>query len=91
MLPVPDTHHDLSQISYRIENRRRDRLYGKPVADARVDMSDLADKVCQLQIAQIPAQNRPAHTRHQLTVAPSFTGAYIPLRSIIRFHPASSI
>jgi len=31
-------------ISYRIENRRRDRLYGKPVADARVDMSDLADK-----------------------------------------------
>jgi hypothetical protein len=89
MLPVPDTHRDLSQISYRIENRRRDRLYGKPVADARVDTSDLADKVCQLQVAQIPAQNRPAHT-HQLTVAPSFTGAYIPLRSIIRFHPASS-
>jgi len=31
-------------ISYRIENRRRDRLYGKPVADATVDTSDLADK-----------------------------------------------
>jgi len=31
-------------ISYRIENRRRDRLYGEPVADERVDTDDLADK-----------------------------------------------
>ncbi|KIM91500.1 hypothetical protein PILCRDRAFT_670 [Piloderma croceum F 1598] len=31
-------------ISYRLENRRRDRLYGKPVADARVDTAELADK-----------------------------------------------
>ncbi|KIM91504.1 hypothetical protein PILCRDRAFT_673 [Piloderma croceum F 1598] len=30
--------------SYRLENRRRDRLYGKPVADARVDTTELADK-----------------------------------------------
>ena len=36
-----------AQISYRIENRRRDRLYGKPVADATVDTGDLADKVCE--------------------------------------------
>lgn len=32
-------------MSYRLENRRRDRKYGKPDADARVDMGDLADKV----------------------------------------------
>jgi len=31
-------------ISYRLENKRRDRLYGKPVADERVDTSELADK-----------------------------------------------
>ncbi|KZT03825.1 MFS general substrate transporter [Laetiporus sulphureus 93-53] len=30
-------------ISYRLENRRRDKLYGKPDPDAMVDTSELAD------------------------------------------------
>ncbi|KAI0729780.1 MFS general substrate transporter [Fomitopsis betulina] len=30
-------------ISYRVENRRRDMLYGKPEPDATVDTSELAD------------------------------------------------
>lgn len=33
------------QVSYRIENRRRDKLYGKPDPDATVDTSELADAV----------------------------------------------
>ena len=33
-------------VSYRLENRRRDKLYGKPVPDATVDTLELADKVC---------------------------------------------
>ena len=32
-------------ISYRIENRRRDRLYGVPDPSAPVDTTELADKV----------------------------------------------
>ena len=32
-------------VSYRLENRRRDKLYGKPVPDATVDTLELADKV----------------------------------------------
>ncbi|KAK7044804.1 MFS general substrate transporter [Favolaschia claudopus] len=31
-------------ISYRLENSRRDKLYGRPDADAPVDTSELADK-----------------------------------------------
>ncbi|PIL23422.1 MFS general substrate transporter [Ganoderma sinense ZZ0214-1] len=31
-------------VSYRLENRRRDKLYGKPVPDATVDTLELADK-----------------------------------------------
>ncbi|EJC98223.1 MFS general substrate transporter [Fomitiporia mediterranea MF3/22] len=31
-------------ISYFLDNRRRDRLYGKPKPDAKVDTSELADK-----------------------------------------------
>ncbi|KAI0356061.1 MFS general substrate transporter [Trametes cingulata] len=31
-------------ISYRIDNKRRDRKYGKPVPDAPVDTSELADQ-----------------------------------------------
>ena len=37
-------------VSYRIENRRRDRKYGKPVPNATVDTTELADKVCSLHI-----------------------------------------
>ena len=37
-------------VSYRIENRRRDRKYGKPVPNATVDTTELADKVCSLRI-----------------------------------------
>ncbi|KAJ7088578.1 MFS general substrate transporter [Mycena epipterygia] len=33
-------------ISYRMENARRDKLYGKPILNGRVDTSELADKVC---------------------------------------------
>lgn len=33
------------QISYRFENQHRDRVHGKPVYDAKVDTSELADKV----------------------------------------------
>ena len=33
------------QISYRLENKRRDKLYGKPDPDATVDTSELADAV----------------------------------------------
>lgn len=41
-----DTHPHYAQISYRLENNRRNSEYGKPDdADARVDMGDLADKV----------------------------------------------
>ena len=35
------------QVSYRVENQRRDRRYGKPVYNASVDTSVLADKVRQ--------------------------------------------
>ncbi|KAF8517140.1 major facilitator superfamily domain-containing protein [Hysterangium stoloniferum] len=31
-------------VSYRIENKRRDRLYGKPVLNEKVDVSELADQ-----------------------------------------------
>ncbi|KAG6846191.1 hypothetical protein H0H93_015505 [Arthromyces matolae] len=31
-------------LSYRMENARRDRLYGKPEKNARVDTHELADK-----------------------------------------------
>jgi len=34
----------LLSVSYRIENKRRDRLYGKPVSDEKVDVSELADQ-----------------------------------------------
>ena len=37
-------------VSYRIENRRRDRKYGKPVPNATVDTTELADKVCSWRI-----------------------------------------
>ena len=33
------------QMSYRLENKRRDRLYGKPDVDVVVDTTELADKV----------------------------------------------
>ena len=33
-------------VSYKLENRRRDQLYGKPDPDAPVDTTVLADKVC---------------------------------------------
>lgn len=33
-------------MSFRIENRRRDAMYGRPVENAKVDTSELADKVC---------------------------------------------
>ena len=33
-------------MSYRLENKRRDRLYGKPEPNATVDTTELADKVC---------------------------------------------
>ena len=33
------------QINYRLENRRRDAKYGRPVPGAMVDTSELADKV----------------------------------------------
>lgn len=32
-------------VSYRIENKRRDAKYGKPVLNATVDTTELADKV----------------------------------------------
>ena len=35
----------LLQIHYRFENARRDRVYGKPITGARVDTSELADRV----------------------------------------------
>ncbi|KDQ58571.1 hypothetical protein JAAARDRAFT_128911 [Jaapia argillacea MUCL 33604] len=31
-------------VSYRMDNRRRDRLYGRPRPDTKVDTSELADK-----------------------------------------------
>ncbi|KAJ6487803.1 MFS general substrate transporter [Mycena sanguinolenta] len=34
--------------SYRMDNARRDRLYGKPNARGRVDTAELADKVCSM-------------------------------------------
>lgn len=33
------------QISYRMENTRRNRIYGKPDKNARVDTGELADEV----------------------------------------------
>lgn len=36
------------QISYRRDNARRDRLYGKSTPDSMVDTHELADKVCQI-------------------------------------------
>jgi hypothetical protein len=69
--------HSLSllQISYRLENRRRDRLYGKPIADATVDTTELADEVCQRV-----ARNYLVLHAHRLTRP--FTGPCVPLRSI---------
>lgn len=37
----------IEQISYRRDNIRRDKLYGKSTPDAKVDTYELADKVCQ--------------------------------------------
>jgi len=34
-------------MSYRWENARRDRLYGKPLTGVKVDTHELADKVYQ--------------------------------------------
>lgn len=34
-----------NQISYRNDNKKRDRLYGRPDLNAKVDVSELADKV----------------------------------------------
>ena len=34
------------QISYRLDNRERNKLYGKPDPGAKVDTQELADKVC---------------------------------------------
>ncbi|TFK49127.1 MFS general substrate transporter [Heliocybe sulcata] len=31
-------------ISYKMENRRRDRVYGKPTPDTKIDTTELADK-----------------------------------------------
>lgn len=46
LLVYIDAHLHYAQISYRLENSRRDSKYGKPDdADARVDMGYLADKV----------------------------------------------
>ena len=33
------------KVSYRSANRQRDRVYGRPAEDAKVDTSELADKV----------------------------------------------
>lgn len=38
---------NFDQISYRIDNRSRDQLYGEQEYNACVDTSDLADKVRQ--------------------------------------------
>ena len=32
-------------VSYRLENKRRDRVYGKPDPNATVDTAEMADKV----------------------------------------------
>ena len=34
------------KVSYRLENRKRDQLYGKPQRNMRVNTHELADKVC---------------------------------------------
>lgn len=39
------------QASYRLENRRRDRIHGKVDLDAVVDTTELADKVNSMSIA----------------------------------------
>ncbi|KIM91552.1 hypothetical protein PILCRDRAFT_711 [Piloderma croceum F 1598] len=36
-------------LSYRFDNRKRDKLYGKPAPDARVDTYELADKAPQFR------------------------------------------
>jgi len=33
-------------MSYQMENAKRDRIYGNPKANTRVNTHDLADKVC---------------------------------------------
>ncbi len=35
-------------VSYRLENKRRDKLYGIPVPNESVDTTELADRVCML-------------------------------------------
>ena len=37
--------NDSEQISYKLENERRDKLYGIPAPNAKVDTHELADKV----------------------------------------------
>jgi hypothetical protein len=37
------------QVSYRLDNRKRDRLHGKPAPDAKVDTHAFADKAPQFR------------------------------------------
>ena len=34
------------KVSYRLDNKKRDRLYGKPQRNTTVNTHELADKVC---------------------------------------------
>lgn len=39
-------HTIIKQISYRMDNAQRNRLYGKATPESKVDTHELADKVC---------------------------------------------
>jgi hypothetical protein len=45
---------NIEQISYRRDNIRRDKLYGKSTPDAKVDTYELADKVCKTHSVGAP-------------------------------------
>jgi len=48
-----ESHLIIKQISYRRDNARRDRLYGKSTPNAKVDTHKLADKVCQIHRGKV--------------------------------------
>ena len=60
-------------VSYRLENKRRDRVYGKPDPNATVDTAEMADKV-----RARAAENGPVSL--MLTLA--IVGAQLPVPSV---------
>ena len=64
------------QTHYRYENARRNRVYGKPIPNTRIDTSELADRVGHYHLSGDHSIEKVFRTKKMLT------GAWLPLHCL---------